>query len=338
MSVLVTGGAGYIGSHTILELLEQGFDIVAVDNCSNSKKEAIDRLKKLSGRDFPFYKMDLRNEKELSNVFQSHKIDSVMHFAALKAVGESVEKPFLYYKNNLSSTLALCNAMEKYGVTKFVFSSSASVYRGDNPMPLTEESAVGDCLNPYAWSKFICERILKDIAKANSAWSVAILRYFNVIGAHESGLIGEDPQGVPNNLMPYIAQVAVGRREYLSIFGDDYDTPDGTGVRDYIHVTDVAAGHVAALEYICKYKGADAFNLGTGKGTSVLELVRAFEEASGIMINKKIAPRRPGDLPVCYASPDKAKTELNWCAKKTAEDAAADTWNWQSKNPKGYEV
>ncbi|MCL2564485.1 MAG: UDP-glucose 4-epimerase GalE [Defluviitaleaceae bacterium] len=338
MTILVTGGMGYVGSHTILELLTQGYEVVAIDNCSNSKPAVLDRVKKLSGKDISFYKTDLRDKKGLDEVFRTHKIDCVMHFAALKAVGESVEKPLFYYEHNLNSTLALCNAMEKYGVTKFIFSSSASVYRSDNLMPLTEESVAGDCINPYAWTKFMCEQILKDAAAVNSDWSVAVLRYFNVIGAHESGDIGEDPQGVPNNLMPYIAQVAVGRREYLSVYGDDYDTPDGTCIRDYIHVSDVAAGHVAAIDYLAKNKGVNMFNLGTGKGTSVLEFVEAFEKASGITINKKIAPRRPGDLPIGYASVDKAKRELNWTAVKTVEDAAADTWHWQSKNPQGYEA
>jgi len=338
MSILVTGGKGYIGSHTVLALLEGGYDVVVIDNCSNSKAASLERVKKLSRKDFPFYKMDLRDEKGLNEVFKAHKIDCVVHIAALKAVGESVAKPLFYYEHNLNSTIALCAVMEKYEVTKFIFSSSASIYRGDNPMPLTEESIVGDCISPYAWTKFMCEQILKDIAAASSEWSVALLRYFNVIGAHESGDIGEDPQGIPNNLMPYIAQVAVGRREYLSLYGDDYDTPDGTCIRDYIHVTDVAEGHVAAIEYLSKHKGVDAFNLCTGKGTSNLELIKAFEEASGVKINIKKAPRRPGDLPIGYSSPEKANNLLNWDAKKTVDDAAKDTWRWQSKNPNGYEV
>jgi len=337
MMVFVTGGAGYIGSHTILELLVQGFDVVAADNFSNSKPEVLKRLKKLSGQDFPFYNIDIRDTDKLDEIFRAHNIDAVIHFAALKAVGESVEQPLNYYENNLGSTIALCKAMEKHGVSKFIFSSSASVYSGENEMPLTENSIAGNCLNPYAWTKFMGEQILKDVIAANKNCSAIALRYFNVVGAHESSELGEDPQGIPNNLMPYVAQTAVGRREFLNVYGDDYDTIDGTGVRDYIHVCDLAKGHLAAIDYAGKHTGFHIFNLGTGKGTSVFELVRAFEKASGVTVNKKIVGRRPGDLPVCYASPSKAELKLNWKTIKDIKDAAADTWRWQSKNPKGYE-
>ena len=335
-TVFVTGGAGYIGSHAILELLECGYDVVAADNFSNSKPEAIERLKRLSSRDFVCYEMDVRCADKLNEVFSKYKIDCVMHFAGLKAVGESVKEPLMYYANNLQSTIAISAAMCRHNVKKIIFSSSASVYSESNPMPLTESSEAGNCLNPYAWTKYMCEQILRDTALANDGWSVVNLRYFNVIGAHESGDIGEDPQGIPNNLMPFIAQTAVGRLDFLSIYGDDYDTPDGTGVRDYIHVTDLVKGHVAAIEYANKHDGTAVFNLGTGKGSSVFEMVKAFEDASGVVINKKIAPRRPGDLPVCYASVEKARKELGWTAAKTICDAARDTWRWQSKNPNGY--
>ena len=338
MMIFVTGGASYIGSHTVLELLNLGYDVVAADNFINSKAEVLNRVRRLSGRDFAFYDMDIRDETKLEEVFKAHKFAAVIHLAALKAVGESVEIPLSYYENNLGSTITLCKIMEKYGVTKLIFSSSAAIYSEDNELPLTEDSKVGNCTNPYAWSKYMCEQILKDIAQANGNWSVIMLRYFNVIGADKSGDIGEDPQGIPNNIMPYIAQTAVGRREFLSVFGSDYDTVDGTGVRDYIHVTDVAKGHVASVEYSEKHKGSHIFNLGTGRGSSVLELVKAFEEAAGFPINKKFMDRRPGDLAVCYATSAKAERELNWRAEKTIEDAARDTWRWQSKNPNGYEV
>ena len=336
MTVFVTGGAGYIGSHTVLELIEQGYDVVAADNFSNSKPESISRVRRLTGCDFPFYETDVRDSVKLGNIFESHEIGCVIHFAGSKAVGESVSEPLKYYSNNIDSTIALCGAMKKYNVNKFVFSSSATVYSADNPMPLTEGSAIGNCANPYGWTKFICEQILTDTANASAGWAVSLLRYFNPIGAHESGMIGEDPQDIPSNLMPYIAQAAVGRRELLSIYGNDYDTPDGTGVRDYIHVTDLAAGHVAAIKHLENHKGVSVFNLGTGRGVSVLELVAAFEQASGVKIQKKIAGRRPGDLPVCYAATEKAKRELGWEARKTIAVACADVWRWQSGNPNGY--
>ena len=336
MSVFVTGGAGFIGSHTVLELLERGYDVVAADNFTNSRFEAIERVKLLAGRDFPFIEMDVRDEKGLDRIFGEYDISCIIHFAGLKAVGESVRLPLAYYANNLDSTIALCKAMQRHNVRKIIFSSSATVYSGGEKMPLTEESLTGGCSNPYGWTKFMCEQILRDAANANEGWAVALLRYFNPIGAHPSGRIGEDPQDVPNNLMPYIAQTAVGRREYLSVYGGDYDTPDGTGVRDYIHVSDLAAGHVSAIKYIEAQAGVSAFNLGTGKGVSVLELVSAFEEASGVKIPKRIVERRPGDLAVCYAATSKAKRELGWEAKKTINDACADAWRWQKCNPDGY--
>ena len=337
MRIFVTGGAGYIGTHAILELLAQGYEVVAADNFSNSKPEAIKRVKELSGKDFPFYEMDLRDSLQLERIFAENKIDCVIHFAGLKAVGESVEKPLEYYSNNIDSTLTLCEAMKKHKVNKVIFSSSATVYSAENDMPLTENSRTGGCTNPYGWTKFMIEQILTDMVKTTENWSVVLLRYFNPIGAHESGQIGEDPQDIPNNLMPYIAQTAVGRRPYLSIYGDDYETPDGTGIRDYIHVVDLVIGHVAAIKYIDSHTGVGIFNLGTGKGVSVLELVAAFEEATGVEIPKKIAPRRPGDGPVCYASTEKAKKELGWEARKTILEACADTWRWQKNNPNGYD-
>ena len=333
----MTGAAGYIGSHATLELLEQGHKVVAVDNFSNSKPEAIRRVKELAGCDFPFLEMDLRDKSALDKIFGEHDIDCVIHFAGLKAVGESVEKPLEYYENNLNSTLNLCEAMRKHDVRKIIFSSSATVYSTDNEMPLTEGSRVGGCTNPYGWTKFMCEQVLTDTVNANEGWAVALLRYFNPVGAHESGRIGEDPQDTPNNLMPYIAQTAVGRLPYLSVYGDDYDTPDGTGIRDYIHVVDLVAGHEAAIDYIGKQAGVSIFNLGTGKGISVLELVAAFENATGVQIPKKMTGRRPGDVAVCYASTEKAKKELGWEARKTILEACADTWRWQKNNPNGYD-
>lgn len=329
MTIFVTGGAGYIGSHTVLKLLDGGCDVIVADNFSNSKPDVLERLKRLSGRDFPFYEMDVCDAKQLDRVFAERKIDCVIHFAGFKAVGESVSMPLEYYSNNLNSTISLCNAMKKHGVSKFIFSSSATVYNMSAEMPLTEESPVGGCTNPYGWTKLMCEQILTDAANASNGWSVALLRYFNPIGAHESGQIGEDPQGIPNNLMPYIAQTAAGKFPHLNVFGNDYDTPDGTGIRDYIHVEDLAAGHVAAIDYICKNDGVSVFNLGTGRGVSVFELVAAFEEATGVHIETKIAPRRPGDGPVSYAATEKAKALLGWEAKKSIIEACADTWRWQ---------
>jgi UDP-glucose 4-epimerase len=336
MTIFVTGGAGYLGSHTILELLKQDYDVVAVDNLSNSKYEAIKRVKELAERDFHFYEMDVRKTDQLDKIFLENKIDCVIHFAGLKAVGESVEKPLEYYANNLNSTITLCNAMKKHNVTKIIFSSSATVYESGGEMPLTEDSPTGGCINPYGWTKFMCEQILTDTVNASKEWSLALLRYFNPIGAHESGRIGEDPNDIPNNLMPLIAQTAVGKFPYLSIYGDDYETPDGTCIRDYIHVEDLVSGHVAAIEYLNKEKGVSIFNLGTGNGVSVLELVSAFEKATGVKIRKKTAPRRPGDSPTCYAATEKAKKALKWSAKKTLPEACTDTWRWQKNNPNGY--
>ena len=334
--IFVTGGAGYIGSHTTLELLSRGFEVVVADNFSNSKREVIERLTRLAGRDFPFYEIDVRDGARLGEIFKAHEIDCVIHFAGYKSVGESVSMPLRYYSNNLDSVISVCGAMQQRGVRKIIFSSSATVYNRDNAMPLTEDSAAGGCSNPYGWTKFMCEQILRDVANADGRWAVALLRYFNPIGAHESGEIGEDPQDVPNNIMPYIAQTAVGRRECLSVFGDDYDTPDGTGIRDYIHVVDLAKGHAAAIDFLEGHAGTSVFNLGTGKGTSVLELVRAFEHASGVTIPKRVAPRRAGDLPVTYASTDKAKAELGWSCERTVADACRDSWRWQNRNPGGY--
>jgi UDP-glucose 4-epimerase len=338
MTILVTGGAGYIGSHTCLALIGRGYDVVVVDNLSNSAPEAVKRVKALAGVDFPFYHADVRDTQAMDNIFSSHKIDGVIHFAGLKAVGESVEVPLQYYANNLISTICLCETMKKHGVTQIIFSSSATVYSGDNEMPVTEASKTGNCTNPYGWTKYMCEQILRDAANADPALSVVLLRYFNPIGAHESGQIGEDPADIPNNLMPYIAQTAVGRRDYLRVFGDDYPTPDGTGVRDYIHVTDLAEGHVAAIAYCASHTGCEAFNLGTGRGTSVLELLRAFETAAGKAIPYQVTERRAGDLATCYASTDKAAEVLHWRAEKTIADACADSWRWQSKNPRGYKA
>jgi len=337
MTIFVTGGAGYIGSHAILELLEQGYDVVAIDNYSNSKPEAIKRVKELAGRDFPFYEIDVRNRTQLYDLFGKHDIDCVIHFAGLKAVGESVKIPLEYYSNNLDSTLILCEAMKKHNIRKIIFSSSATVYDTKAEMPLTEDSRTGNCINPYGWTKIMCEQILIDTVNATENWSVALLRYFNPIGAHKSGRIGEDPQDIPNNIMPFIAQTAVGRHPHLNVNGNDYDTPDGTCIRDYIHVVDLAAGHVAAIKYIKKNTGVSIFNLGTGKGVSVLELISAFEEATGVKIKTKNAPRRPGDGPLCYAATEKAKNELGWEAKKTLQEGCADTWRWQKNNPHGYE-
>ena len=336
MTIFVTGGTGYIGSHTVLELIEQGYDVVVADNFINSKPEALKRIKELAGYDFPFYEMDVRSGSQLDKIFHDHQIDCVIHFAGLKAVGESVRKPLEYYENNINSTLVLCECMKKNNVNKFIFSSSATVYSQDNKMPLTENSHTGECINPYGWTKYMCEQILTDTVNANIGWALTILRYFNPIGAHESGRIGEDPQDIPNNIMPYIAQTAVGRFPCFNVYGNDYDTPDGTCIRDYIHVEDLAAGHVAAIKYLEAHDGINVFNLGTGKGVSVLEVITEFENATGINIPIKIAPRRQGDGPVCYTSTVKAKDELGWEAKKTFRDGCIDSWRWQKNNPDGY--
>ena len=336
MTVLVTGGMGYIGSHTCVELLEQGMDVVVVDNLVNSSAEAGRRVEQITGKPLKFYQMDVRDRAGLDRIFTEQKIDCVIHFAGLKAVGESVHMPLEYYDNNLGSTVTLCEAMRDHGVKQIIFSSSATVYSGDNDMPLYETSRTGSCTNPYGWTKYVCEQILRDCVVADPSWSVVLLRYFNPIGAHESGLIGENPNGIPNNLMPYITQVAIGRREKLTVFGNDYDTPDGTGVRDYIHVVDLAEGHLCAIQYAEQHTGCEIFNLGTGRGVSVLEMVNTFSEVNHVPVPYVIGPRRAGDLATVYADPAKAKTVLGWEAKKTVADMCRDSWNWQSKNPNGY--
>ena len=335
MRVMICGGSGYIGSHTAVELLESGHEIVAVDNLGNSSEESLRRVKKITGKDFPFYQADISDKTAISEIFDREPVDAVIHFAGWKAVGESVAKPMMYYENNLNCTLSLCEAMLAHGVSKMIFSSSATVYSGDNAMPLDESCKLG-CTNPYGWTKYMGEQILRDVAAANPGFSVVLLRYFNPVGAHPSGLIGEDPQGIPNNLMPYISQTAVGKREKVSVFGNDYPTKDGTGVRDYIHVVDLAKGHVAALKYANEHTGAEAINLGTGNGYSVLEMIHAFSKACGHDIPYVIAPRRPGDLAEVYANPQKAHDVLEWKAEKTLEDMCADAWNWQQRNPNGF--
>ena len=337
MKVLVTGGAGYIGSHTCAELIQAGHTPVVIDNLCSSSKKSLLRVAEITGRQVDFYEGDLRDEKLLERIFCEHEIDCVVHFAALKTVGESLTRPMEYYDNNLSSTLKLCRAMDKAGVRRLVFSSSAAVYSPVNPMPLSESSRTGDCQSPYGWTKYICEQLLRDIAASDSRWRVAVLRYFNPVGAHPSALIGEHYKGTPNSLMSCISRAAAGRLEQLSIFGDDYPTPDGTGVRDYIHVVDLARGHLAALDYINGHGGVNLFNLGTGRGISVRQLVEAFEEANGVSIPCRIAPRRAGDLAVCYASVEKSRCELGWEAKLTLADMCRDSYNWQKSNPNGYE-
>ena len=336
MNILVTGGAGYIGSHTCVELINKGMGVVCIDNLVNSSAKAIERVEQITGGHIDFYENDVRDRAALDRIFEKHNIDCVIHFAGLKAVGQSVFMPLEYYDNNLFSTVTLCEAMRDHGVKKIVFSSSATVYSGDNEMPLRETSATGMCTSPYGWTKYMSEQIMRDTARADSDWSIALLRYFNPIGAHSSGLIGEDPRGIPNNLMPFISQVAIGRRDHLSIFGDDYDTHDGTGVRDYIHVVDLARGHVAAIEYMQDHKGEKAFNLGTGRGYSVLDMVKAFERVTGVKIPYEIAPRRPGDLATVYSSPDRSAELLGWKAEYDLDDMCRDTWTWQSRNPMGY--
>ena len=336
MNVLVTGGAGYIGSHTCLELLESGYGVIVIDNLCNANPESLNRVRKLTGKDILFYEGDVRDEALLRRIFAENEIGSVIHFAGLKAVGESVAKPWEYYDNNLNSTLVLTKVMKEVGIKNIIFSSSATVYTATNEMPLRETSATGQCTNPYGWTKYMTEQILTGIAEADPAWSVCLLRYFNPIGAHESGCIGEDPRGIPNNLMPYITQVAVGRREKLSIYGNDYDTHDGTGVRDYIHVVDLAKGHVAAVKYTAQHAGCEVFNLGTGTGYSVLDMVKAFREVNQVVLPYQIVDRRPGDIATCYADPAKSAEKLGWKAEKSLADMCRDAWNWQKNNPKGY--
>ncbi|MCG8372165.1 MAG: UDP-glucose 4-epimerase GalE [Balneolales bacterium] len=335
MAILVTGGAGYIGSHTVLELLNGGYEVVVIDDLSNSSAEALTRIQQITGRKPIFYREPLQNKEVLDQIFQAHSIDSVIHFAGFKAVGESVAKPLVYYRNNLESSITLCEVMAKHGVKNLVFSSSATVYGDPASVPITEAFPV-TAQNPYGQTKLFIEYILKDIHTSDEEWNIALLRYFNPVGAHESGLIGEDPNGIPNNLMPYISQVAVGKLEQLFVFGDDYPTHDGTGVRDYIHVVDLAVGHLKALKKLESDPGLVVYNLGTGKGSSVLDMVKAFEKASGIEIPFKIAPRRPGDTAESYADPSKAERELGWKAQFGIRKMCADSWRWQSNNPNGY--
>ena len=336
MNVLVTGGAGYIGSHTCVELLESGCGVVVIDNLCNSNPKSLDRVQAITGKSLKFYEGDVRDEALLRKIFAENEIDCVIHFAGLKAVGESVSLPWKYYDNNLNSTLVLTKVMADVGVKNIIFSSSATVYSGDNEMPLKETSRTGNCTNPYGWTKYMTEQILSGMAHADPEWRICLLRYFNPIGAHESGTIGEDPRGIPNNLMPYITQVAIGRREKLSVYGNDYDTPDGTGVRDYIHVVDLARGHVAAVRYNETHTGCEVFNLGTGTGYSVLDMVHTFARVNGVDVPYQITDRRPGDLPVCYADPAKSERILGWKAEKTLEDMCRDSWRWQSANPRGF--
>lgn len=335
MAILVTGGAGYIGSHTVVELLILGKEVVIVDNLSNSSILVLDRIEAITGKRPTFYELDVCDKQELRKVFEQESIEAAIHFAGYKAVGESVQKPVMYYENNIMSTLALVEVMSEFNVKKIVFSSSATVYGINNQSPLIETMETS-ATNPYGYTKVMLEQILKDVHVADSEWSIALLRYFNPIGAHESGLIGEDPSGIPNNLMPYIAQVAVGKLSELSVFGNDYDTLDGTGVRDYIHVVDLAIGHIKALEKVSEKKDVYIYNLGSGEGTSVLQLVNTFESVNKVPIPYKIVPRRSGDVATCYANADKAYKELNWRTTKSIEDMCRDTWNWQSKNPNGY--
>lgn len=336
MTILVTGGAGYIGSHTVLELLQQGSEVIVLDNLSNSSNESLKRVKQITEKEITFYQGDVQDRECLDEIFKHHNIDSVIHFAGLKSVGESVAKPIEYYQNNVQGTLTLVDAMRDAGVFKLVFSSSATVYGNPASLPIREDFPVGGTTNPYGTSKLIVEMILQDIVKSDDRFALALLRYFNPVGAHKSGLIGEDPNDIPNNLLPYISQVAVGRLEKLSVFGDDYNTKDGTGIRDYIHVVDLALGHLKALERIADNTGAHIYNLGTGNGYSVLEMVNAFEKASGQAVPYQISPRRSGDITACYAATEKAFNELGWQAERGIDEMMQDTWRWQSNNPNGY--
>lgn len=336
MKILVTGGAGYIGSHTCVELLEAGYDVVVVDNLYNSSEKSIERIKEITGKNLAFYNADILDYGALDKIFSDEKIDCVIHFAGLKAVGESVAKPLEYYQNNIAGTLVLCDVMRKHDVKNIIFSSSATVYGDPAFIPITEKCPKGTPTNPYGWTKHMIEQILTDFHTADAAWNVILLRYFNPIGAHKSGLIGEDPKGIPNNLLPYVAQVAIGKLECLGVFGNDYDTPDGTGVRDYIHVVDLALGHVKAIDKIKENPGVKIYNLGTGKGYSVLDVVKAFEKACGHKIPYVIKPRRPGDIATCYSDASLAKEELGWEAQYGIDEMCADSWRWQSMNPNGY--
>ena len=336
MAILITGGAGYIGSHTALELLKEGYEVVIYDNLCNSSRESIRRVEELTGKTIRFYEGDVLDAASLEKLVAAEEVEAVIHCAALKAVGESVQNPLEYYQNNITGTLTLLGVMEKMGVKNIVFSSSATVYGSPEVMPITEDCPKGQCTNPYGWTKSMMEQIMTDLQKAHPEWNVILLRYFNPVGAHESGRIGEDPKGIPNNLMPYISQVAVGKLEKLGVFGNDYHTPDGTGVRDYIHVVDLADGHVKAIKYIFTNPGLDIINLGTGTGYSVLDMVKAFSKACGKEIPYEIKPRRAGDIDMCYADPTKAARVLGWKAKRGLDEMCRDTWRWQSQNPNGY--
>ena len=337
MNVLVTGGAGYIGSHTCVEMLNAGYDIVVVDNYSNSSPEALKRVKELTGKDFPIYEADVCDGEAMNALFDREKIEAVIHFAGYKAVGESVQKPLMYYRNNLDSTMTLLEVMRAHGVKRLVFSSSATVYGMQEKMPLTEDMPIGGCLNPYGWTKCMIEQILFDVAKAESDWTMVLLRYFNPVGAHESGRIGENPNGIPNNLMPRITQAVIGKIPPIQVMGTDYPTPDGTCLRDYIHVVDLAKGHVCAIRYALEHTGAEAVNLGVGRGCSVREIIRAFEEATGEKVPCSDGPRRPGDAPVSYADASKALRLFGWKAEKSIVDMCRDSWRWQKQNPNGYD-
>ncbi len=336
MKILVTGGAGFIGSHTVVELIDAGHEPVVIDNLSNASAESLKRVKEITGKDVPFYKADIRDGAALSEILDKENVDACIHFAGLKAVGESVAKPWEYYDNNIAGTLTLVDALKKHGAKNVIFSSSATVYGDPAFVPITEECPKGSCTNPYGWTKSMLEQILSDIQKADPTWNVILLRYFNPIGAHKSGLIGENPNGIPNNLMPYITQVAVGKRDKLTVFGNDYDTPDGTGVRDYIHVVDLAKGHVLALKKIEENAGLKIYNLGTGVGYSVLDIVKNFEDATGVKIPYVIGERRPGDIATCYASAEKAYKELGWKAQYGIKEMCEDSWRFQKNNPNGY--
>ena len=337
MSILLTGGAGYIGSHTCVEMLNAGYDIVVVDNYSNSSPEALKRVKELTGKDFPIYEADVCDSEAMNALFDREKIEAVIHFAGYKAVGESVQKPLMYYRNNLDSTMTLLEVMRAHGVKRLVFSSSATVYGMQEKMPLTEDMPIGGCLNPYGWTKCMIEQILFDVAKAESDWTMVLLRYFNPVGAHESGRIGENPNGIPNNLMPRITQAVIGKIPPIQVMGTDYPTPDGTCLRDYIHVVDLAKGHVCAIRYALEHTGAEAVNLGVGRGCSVREIIRAFEEATGEKVPCSDGPRRPGDAPVSYADAGKALRLFGWKAEKSIVDMCRDSWRWQKQNPNGYD-
>ena len=337
MKILVTGGAGYIGSHTVVELQNEGYDVVVIDNLSNSCEKSLERVEKITGKKVPFYKCDILDREKLSEIMDKENFDACIHFAGLKAVGESVQKPWEYYENNIAGTLTLVDVMRKHNVKNIIFSSSATIYGDPAFIPITEECPKGVCTNPYGWTKSMLEQVLTDIQKADPEWNVILLRYFNPIGAHKSGTICENPNGIPNNLMPYITQTAVGKRDHLTIFGNDYDTHDGTGVRDYIHVVDLARGHVKALAKIKEKAGLKIYNLGTGTGYSVLDIVKNFEEATGVKVPYEIGPRRPGDIATCYASAKKAYDELGWKAEYGIKEMCADSWNWQKNNPNGYE-